>query len=193
MEVKNENYQESYLGAIWPEGETTSSGYWQPGISNNEATGEISRSVRTIDDRPFQFKLAYLQATFSLNPTDLHKMAKVDRKTIYNWLDADDEPSVTKTNLLRIDTLYSIAKYWRNRFRWKLTKELKKSSGLIEILSAKNIEDDLPKVEEFLDTLSDLAIEHEAKHQDVRELGVRHIAQGTPRAKKPLGIDPFRG
>lgn len=190
MEVR---YLESYLGSIWSESETTLSGYWQPTGSNNQATGEASRTVRTIDDRPFQFKLAYLQATFSLNPTDLHKVIKVDRKTIYNWLDADDEPVVTKPNQSRVDSLYSLAKYWRNRFRWKLPKAVKKPSGLVEALSISDLIEKLPETEEFLDRLCDTAIEHEAKNQDTRALGVSHVAKGSSRTNKPIGIDPFQG
>lgn len=194
----------------WQDGDCTTAGaYSLPslpmrfafGWSTTSALPEAAQLKEVLDDKSFSFKLAYVMATFALNPTDTRKILRVDRKTIYNWLESEDaelEATVKEHSRRRLNLLYRLAKRWRSLFRWKLPDELKKQPyadgrNIIEEFSAEDLETRISEMEDDLETLCDLAIRQEAEKSDIGADARRLRATGQSLADKPLGNDPYKG
>lgn len=86
-------------------------------------------------------RLAALRRYFSLNITDLAKVLRVERPTIYSWLQENAAPH--SGNLRRIEKIYQLARDWRAMSAAPVGKyvhqPLENSQSLLNYLSAEEL------------------------------------------------------
>lgn len=89
-----------------------------------------------------QEKLAGIRRYLSLNVSDMSKVLRVGRPTIYSWLRND--PSLRANHAKRIEEIYSLARKWRMASVQPvgdlITRPLASGKNLLDLLSAKNLD-----------------------------------------------------
>jgi DNA-binding XRE family transcriptional regulator len=89
-------------------------------------------------------KLARIRANLSLNVTEMARVLKVERPTIYAWM-RDDTVALRSENRLRLDRLHSLAKRWEERSTLPVARLLRDSNdageSLLELLEAERFDD----------------------------------------------------
>ncbi len=115
-----------------------------------QATGTsvriISVSNNTTDvDRllDVQEKLAGIRRYLSMNVTDIAKVLRVARPTVYSWF--RDESSLRGSHLRRVEAVYKVARQWRRMSSQPvgefLSQPLVSGESLLDLLSAKALDE----------------------------------------------------
>ena len=89
-------------------------------------------------------KLARIRANLSLNVSELARVLKVKRPTIYAWM-RDDAAILRSENRLRIDRLHSLARRWEARSKLPIEGLVRETNeageSLVSLLEANRFED----------------------------------------------------
>jgi len=89
-----------------------------------------------------QEKLAGIRRYFAVNVTDMAKILRVGRPTVYAWL--RDDPTLRANHARRIDEVYGLARKWRSMSNTPIgdfiTRSLGSSESLLDLLSAKTLD-----------------------------------------------------
>ncbi len=89
-----------------------------------------------------QEKLAGIRRYLSLNVSNMAKVFRVGRPTVYSWL--RDDPVLRANHAQRIDELYVLARSWRNLSIQPIgdliSRPLASGESVLDLLSAKSID-----------------------------------------------------
>lgn len=103
-----------------------------------------SRGPSVAIPRSASAKLARIRANLSLNVSELARVLKVERPTIYAWM-RDDAATLRSENRLRLDRLHSLARRWEERSKLPIEGLVRETNeageSLVSLLEANRFED----------------------------------------------------
>jgi hypothetical protein len=106
----------------------------------HEPDGSIVAQQHVLDT---QEKLAGIRHYLSANVTEMAKVFRVGRPTVYSWL--RDDPGLRANHARRIDEIYEIARMWRSTSNKPIgefmSRPLDSGATLLELLSANSLDE----------------------------------------------------
>jgi len=117
---------------------------YAPGVpSVARIAPELGGSVGAHQVLDTQEKLAGIRHYLSANVTNMAKIFRVGRPTVYSWL--RDDPGLRASHARRIDEIYAIARMWRSTSNQPIgefmSRPLNSGATLLELLSAKSLDE----------------------------------------------------
>ena len=133
---------------------------------------EVGGSIGAQHVLDTQEKLAGIRHYLSANVTNMAKIFRVGRPTVYSWL--RDDPGLRANHARRIDEIYEIARSWRSTSNQPIgefmSRPLNSGATLLELLSAKSLDE--PAIQSAFIQISEAA-SRKARRSSAAEIAKR--------------------
>lgn len=136
------------------------------------SVARIAHELNTVSTQHLldtQEKLAGIRRYLAVNVTEMARILRVGRPTVYSWL--RDDPTLRANHARRIDEVYGLARKWRS-MSYKpvgdlISRSLASGETLLDLLSAKTLDE--PAIEKALSQVAE-AVNSKARRASVIEI-----------------------